>query len=250
MGEVKVYFKLVETGQYMPGGSEDLKVDIGSYYNIPNFDVGWLLKLNSDSGVVLDNSKAVKNYKVKDNNVLFIQDPNLFKIQCLDNGAVKPILVKKSDTLETLKNRLKSTQAKDYDFILTIQTAQPQGSSTIESLYNNFYLNLAQQLYRGQFTDRAIDTNADASDATYVPFCCLVQVELDPNGGSNAPKIFISYLDNGIKRYLCYHSYTTDYIIVLTNRYSIEMYQQWNLTILNGKATISSSVNYDWSFVA
>jgi hypothetical protein len=84
MTNVRVFFKLVETGDYVSGGSagyiaektqtiEDLKTNVGSYYDLEELTTAWLLRHNTDNGSILGNSKTVEGCGLKENDVLFIR---------------------------------------------------------------------------------------------------------------------------------------------------------------------------------
>ena len=83
MSEVTLYFKLVETADYVPGGAdgytvekgqtvEGLKVELASYYDL-GVTASWILTLGYDTGRELDNSKSILECGLKNNDVLFIR---------------------------------------------------------------------------------------------------------------------------------------------------------------------------------
>ncbi|KIL57318.1 hypothetical protein M378DRAFT_28008 [Amanita muscaria Koide BX008] len=272
MGEVKLYFKLVETAQYVPSGSEgytaekdqtiqDLKTNVASYYDLQNLTPSWLFKLNSDAGVELDNSKTVKDCGLKDNDVLFIHDPDLVKISCVEQGATKSVIwVRRTDTVETVKNRAKASQAKDYDFVLQIQgsSRKLEDYSTVSPFVGNISLNLETSLktpreilnglVEGKYRlfNNKSNTYINVHPSNLIPIASSVQatyfrVELVSNAVTTAPTIHIFFLDDsGIRRYFSWIRYGHDTITVLSTES-----RTWNPKATNTGQTQRYSL--DWS---
>jgi hypothetical protein len=88
MANVKLFFKLVKTGDYVSGGSagyiaektqaiEDLKANVASHYDLEEMTTAWLLRHKTDNGTILGNSETVEGCGLQENDVLFIRKSSI-----------------------------------------------------------------------------------------------------------------------------------------------------------------------------
>jgi len=168
MASVKLFFKLVETGDYVSGGSdgyfaernqaiEDLKINAASYYDLEEVTTAWLLRHKNDDGSILGNSQTVAGCGLQDNDVLFIrkssisgigldlnkrcvdtaEDPELVKISCSDDLETKIVWAYRSDSIKSVKT---AAFGQTTGSSLVLQGAKFDENSLVHSLVDNISL--------------------------------------------------------------------------------------------------------------
>ncbi|KAF8892773.1 hypothetical protein CPB84DRAFT_1963538 [Gymnopilus junonius] len=219
MTEVKLFFKLVDTGNFVSDPKDsystqtdqliyDLKTNASSYYGLRDVTPLWLLKLGSDSGTILDNAQTIDYYKLKNDDVLYLQDPELAKVSYSDNGQTKSLWAKKSDTISTLKQKAFPGKTDDFSFGFKRAETKVDDNSTVRSLFDNLSLDIIHPpktilpgITEGEYrlrnlnyyikfssTTIEVDLTTKDNEATYFQF------DLDKPLSSGSAQIGISYL--------------------------------------------------------
>lgn len=87
MSDVGIYFKFIDTNQYITGSSatdtyyapkdqsiEQLKIDVASFYPGSRVTKDWSLKLGPPSNMTLDNFQNVGSYPINDGDILLFRE--------------------------------------------------------------------------------------------------------------------------------------------------------------------------------
>jgi len=221
MTDVKLFFKMVDTGNLVSNPQDsyaaqkdqlvyDLKTNVASYYGLREVTPLWILKLGSDSGTILDNSQTIGYYNLKDNDILYLQDPELVKITYSDESQTKSLWAKKSDTVRAVKQKAFPGKTDDFSFGFKSTVTKIDDNSTVRSLFDSISLDIIHPpkppktilpgITEGEYRLRNLNyyirfssTTIEADLTTKDNEATYFQFDLDKPLSSGSAQIAISY---------------------------------------------------------